>query len=237
MSIDRKAMNDRLFENMLPLAATWVNPLEPNFDKTVTPVEYNPAAAKTLLAEAGWTPGPDGICRNARGEKLSLEFSVSAGIRLRELQQTVMEDGWKRICMEVQTKNEPFRTLFGESMKHRTYKGLVLYSWISAVDESPRQTLASDHIPTAANNWAGSNFFGFNVPEFDAGIAALETELDPARRKAISSRLQHIYADQIPALPLFFRSDAHVIPKWLKGYHPTGHGDYGILHAEEWTQD
>ncbi len=237
MSIDRKTMNDRLFEGMLPLAATWVNPLEPNFDKTITPVAYDPAGAKALLAQAGWTPGADGICRNAKGEKLSLEFSVSSGIRLRELQQTVMEDGWKRVCIEMQTKNEPFRTLFGESMKHRTYKGLVLYSWISAVDESPRQTLATDHIPTAANNWAGSNFFGFSVPEFDAGIAALETELDPAKRKQISSRLQHIYAEQVPALPLFFRSDAHVIPKWLKGYQPTGHGDYGVLHAEEWYQD
>ena len=68
-------------------------------------------------------------------------------------------------------------------------------------------------------------------------LTALETELDPARRKAISSRLQHIYAEQLPALPLFFRSDAHVIPKWLKGYQPTGHGDYGVLHAEEWYQE
>ncbi len=237
MSIDRKTMNDKLFEGMLPTASTWVNPLEPNFDPTVPVVGYDPAGAKALLTQAGWTPGADGVCRNANGDRLSLEFTVTAGNRLRELQQSVMESDWKKVCIETITKNEPFRAMFGESMKHRTYKAMVLFSWIAAVDESPRQTLASDHIPTAANNWAGSNFFGFSVPAFDAGIATLDTELDPAKRKAVSSEMQHIYADQLPALPLFFRSDAHVIPTWLKGYVPTGHGDYGVLHAEDWHQE
>ena len=236
-SIDRKTMNDRLFEGMLPIAATWVNPLEPNHDATVTPAGFDPAQAKAWLAEAGWTPGADGICRNARGDRLSVEFTVTAGNRLRELQQSVMQSDWKKVCIEATVKNEPFRTMFGESLKHRIYKALVLFSWISAVDQSPRQTLASDHIPSQANNWAGSNFSGFSVPAFDAGVAALETELDPAKRRAISSQMQHIYADQVPVLPLFFRSDAHVIPTWLKGYAPTGNGDFGILHAEDWRQE
>ena len=30
--------------------------------------------------------------------------------------------------------------------------------------------------------------------------------------------MQQIYAEQLPVLPLFFRAEAHVIPKWLKGY-------------------
>ena len=236
MGMDRKTMGDRLFEGMLPIASTWVNPLEPNFDKTVPTVAYDPAGAKALLTEAGWTPGPDGICRNAKGDRLSLEFTVTAGNRLRELQQTVFQSDWKKLCIETTIKNEPFRTMFGESLKHRTYKALVLFSWISAVDQSPRQTLASSSIPTQANNWAGSNFFDFSNATFDRDIGLLETELDPAKRKAISSEMQHIYADQVPALPMYFRSDAHVIPTWLKGYQPTGHGDYGVLHAEDWYQ-
>ena len=236
MGIDRKTMGNRLFEGLLPIASTWVNPLEPNFDKAVPVVGYDPAGAKALLTEAGWTPGADGICRNANGDRLSLEFTVTAGNRLRELQQTVMQSDWRKLCIDTVLKNEPFRTMFGASLKHRTFRAMVLFSWISGVDQSPRQTLATNQIPSQANNWAGSNFFDFSNADFDRGIATLETELDPAQRKAASAAMQHIYADQLPALPLFFRSDAHVIPTWLKGYEPTGYGDYGVLHAEDWYQ-
>ncbi|MFI4982108.1 MAG: peptide ABC transporter substrate-binding protein, partial [Nevskiales bacterium] len=237
LTIDRKTMNDKLFDGMLPVANSWVNPLEPNYSKDVPSYPYDPARARALLAEAGWKPGADGICRNAAGEKLSLEFEVSSGIRLRELQQAVMQSQWKANCIETIVHNEPFRTLFGETMKHRTFKGLVLYSWISAVDLAPRQTLACDQIPTAANNWSGSNFSAFCDKTFDTDIKIAETELDPAKRRAAYAEMQRIYAEQVPILSLFFRADAHAVPKWLKGYEPTGHGDLGALWAENWRAE
>jgi len=193
--------------------------------------------AEPRPADAGWTPGPDGICRNAGRQGLSFTFGVSSGIRLRELQQTVFQSQWKANCIEAVTKNEPFRTLFGETMKHRAFTGLVLYSWISGVGDPPRQTMASDHIPTAANNWAGSNFPGFSNPTFDADVQKVETELDPDKRKIIFAEMQRIAADELPMLPLYFRADAHAVPKWLKGYEPTGHGDVGALWAENWRAE
>jgi peptide/nickel transport system substrate-binding protein len=234
LSIDRKTMDDKLFGGTLPIAATWVNPLEPTYTPDTATYNYDPARAKRLLADAGWTPGPDGICRNAAGQRLSFTFAVSSGIRLRELQQTVFQSQWKANCIEAITKNEPFRTLFGETMKHRSFTGLVMYSWISGVGDPPRQTMASDHIPTAANNWAGSNFPGFSNPTFDADVQKVETELDPAKRKIIFAEMQRIAADELPMLPLYFRADAHAVPKWLKGYEPTGHGEVGALWAENW---
>ena len=32
--------------------------------------------------------------------------------------------------------------------------------------------------------------------------------------------MQRIYAEQLPVLPLFYRAEAHVVPKWLQGLHP-----------------
>jgi peptide/nickel transport system substrate-binding protein len=237
MAIDRQTMVDRLFQGTQPVAATWVNPLSPNFDATIPVVKFDPAGARALLKDAGWTPGADGICRNAAGERLTFEFSTTAGNRLRELQQQVLQSNLKNACVAVTIKNEPARTLFGETLKKRAFTGMVMYAWSSNVTETPLRTLGSDQIPTAANNYGGANYPGFSDPQMDAAIATAEGELDPAKRKLIWAGMQKIYAEQLPVLPLFFRSEAHVTPTWLRGYIPTGHADLSSEWAENWHPD
>jgi peptide/nickel transport system substrate-binding protein len=233
-ALDRKTLVDKLFEGMQPVAATWVNPLDQNFSPDTANYAYDPAKAKALLAEAGWQPGSDGICRNAAGQRLSVEFATTAGNRLRELQQAVLQSQWKAACIEVTIKNEPARTLFGQTLKQRQYSGMVMYAWSSSVGSSPRRTLGGDQIPTSANNYGGANYIAFSDPAMDADIAKAESELDPAKQKIVWADMQRIYADQVPALPLFFRAEGHVVPKWLKGYEPTGHADMSVLWAENW---
>jgi peptide/nickel transport system substrate-binding protein len=234
MAIDRQTMVNRLFEGKQPVAATWVNPLDPNLSKDVAVVAYDPAGAKALLADTGWKPGADGICRNQAGERLSLEFGTTAGNRLRELQQQVLQNQWKSACVEVTIRNEPARTFFGETVKKRSFTGMAMFAWSSQVTESPRRTLHSSQIPTAENNYGGSNASGFNDKRMDTLIDQADSELDPARQKVIWAEMQKIYADKVNVLPLFFRAEAHVVPTWLKGYEPTGHADYSVLWAENW---
>jgi len=233
-AVDRETMVRRLFEGKQPVAATWVHPLDQNYSKDTATYPYDPAKARALLSEAGWTPGPDGVCRNGKGERLSVEFVTTAGNRLRELQQQVLQSQWKAACIEVTIHNEPARTLFGETLKQRKYTGLVMYAWSSPVGASPRRTLGSDQIPTAANNYGGSNAIAFSDRQMDIDIARAETELDPEKQKPLWAEMQRIYADQVPVMPLFFRAEQYVLPKWLKGFVPTGHGDYSPLWSENW---
>ena len=234
LAIDRKTLSNRLFDGKQPVADSWVNPLSPMYSDAVTTYPYDPGRARALLAEAGWQPGPDGICRNAQGGRLSLVLSTTAGNRLRELVEQVLQNQWKAACIEVVLKNELPRTLFGETLKQREYPGMVMYGWTSAVTEGPRRMLHSAQIPTAANNWGGSNFIGFDNARMDALIDQAETELDPAKAKPLWAEMQAIYAEQLPALPLFFRTEPHVVPIWLQGYTPTGHSDYSVLWSENW---
>jgi peptide/nickel transport system substrate-binding protein len=237
MAMDRQTIVEKLFQGTQPVAATWVNPLNPMYDPSVPVVKHDLAGAKALLAEAGWTPGPDGICRNEAGQRLSLEISTTAGNRLRELQEQVLQSNWKQAGIEVTIKNEPARTLFGETMKKREFTGMVMYAWSSQVTESPFKTLDSSQIPTAANNYGGANYSGFADPKMDADIAEAIGELDPARQKIIWADMQKIYAEKLLMLPLFFRSEAHVTPVWLRGYFPTGQGDLSSLWSEDWRPD
>ena len=236
-AVDRKTLVDKLFAGLQPVAATWVNPLSPYYDKDTQTYPYDLNKAKALLADAGWTPGPDGICRDAKGDKLSLEFSTTAGNRLRELQQQVLQSNWKAACVEVNIRNTPARSFFGETLKKRVFEGLAMYAWASTPTESPRRTLDSDQIPTEANGWGGANYIAYANPEMDRLIDQAEQELDPAKQKAIWAGMQEIYAKDLPVLPLFDRADPHVYPKWLRGYTPTGHSDMSPSWAENWRSE
>lgn len=231
---NRQLMVQKLFNGMQPVADTWVNPLDQNHTNDVMKYPYDPKQAATLLKEAGWTKGADGICQNAKGEKLQLTLMTTSGNRLRELQEQVLQSMWKQACIDVTIKNEPPRTLFGTTVKHRSYTGMVMYAWSSNPGDSPRRTLSCAQIGTAANNWGGNNAIAFCDKTMDADIDAAETELDPAKQKATWADMQQIYARAAYVVPLFFRADEHVYPIGLKGYTPTGHGDMTPLWAENW---
>jgi peptide/nickel transport system substrate-binding protein len=237
LALDRQTMVARLFEGLQPVADGFINPLDPMAAPDLPHYGYDPAAARALLDEAGWTPGPDGIRRNAAGERLSLPFATTAGNRLRELQQQVMQDQWRSVGVEVTIHNEPARTFFGETLKKRQASGLALYAWTFGVSFPPRQTLGSDQIPTAATNWSGSNYMDYHNAAVDAAIQTAETDLDPAHQRAAWTTIQRRYAEDLPVLPLFFRAEAYVLPKWLKGLTPTGTGDYSSLWAASWRSE
>ena len=145
-----------------------------------------------------------------------------------------MQSEWRGIGVETVIRNEPPRTLFGETLKHRSFKGLAMFAWSSSIESSPRQVLSSGQIPTVTNNWGGGDYTDFRNATMDADIDAMEKELDPAKRRPLWAEMQRIYAEQLPVLPLFFGSEAHVWPLWLKGVVPTGHNQVSSLRAETW---
>ena len=237
LALDRRALVEKLFQGRQPVADSWVSPLDPHYAKNTPHCDYDSAAARRLLADAGWQPGEDGIRRNARGERLSLEFSTTAGNRLRELEQQVLQSEWKAVDVETFIKNEPARTLFGQTMSKRFLRGMVMYSFTNGVGELPERMLSSAQIPSTANNFTGGNNSGFSNSAMDAAIVAAQRELDPAEAQAIWADMQKIYAEQLPALPLFFRTEPHIIPKWLRGYEPTGRDNYSSFRSELWRSD
>ena len=234
MAIDRAQIVARLFEGRQVVAETGVNPLDPMHDPKAPRWPHDPARAGALLEAAGWRAGPDGIRRNAAGERLTVELMTTAGNRARESVQQVIQGMWRQAGIEARIRNEPPRVLFGETLSRRRFTGAALFAWISAPESVPRSTLHSEEIPTEARNWSGQNFGGYNNPEMDALLEAIPQELDRERRRALWARLQAVFAEDLPELPLWFRADAHVWPRWLEGVRPTGHLNPSSLWAEQW---
>ncbi|WPZ32419.1 peptide ABC transporter substrate-binding protein [Thalassobaculum sp. OXR-137] len=234
-AVDREAINNRLFAGKQPVATGSVNPLDWTYTTEGVPTyPYDPAAAEALLEAAGWTPGPGGIRVNAEGQKLSVSLMTTAGNRTRELVQQVLADYWKRVGVETVIRNEPPRVFFGETVSKRRFTGLAMFAWLSAPEHLPRTTLHSESIPTEANNWGGQNYTGYASPEMDRLIDAIQIELDRDKRGALWAEFQRLYATDLPVLPLYFRADSYILPKWLEGVRPTGHKYTTTNWIEEW---
>jgi peptide/nickel transport system substrate-binding protein len=233
LASDRETLVRQLFEGKQPVAASFLNPKDAGYAASIAAYPFDLGQAQALLAAAGYDRIVNGVRQNAAGERLSFEFGTTSGNRIRETVQQVLQAQWRRAGIEVRIKNEPARVFFGETIRQRKFQ-LAMYAWISAPQSVPRTTLHSESIPTAANNWAGQNQPGIRSDEMDRLIDAIERELDPAKRVGMWARMQEIYAAEAWVMPLFFRADAFVIPKWLGGIEPTGHQYQSSMRVEHW---
>lgn len=232
-AVDREAISKQLFAGRQPVADSFVSPLDWVYTADVPHYPYDPAKARALLEAAGWHIEGGAIRRNAAGKKLVLELATTAGDHIRELIEQVLQSEWRQVGVEIRLKNLPPRVLFGDTLVKRHF-AMALFAWISAPENDPRSMLRSDEIPTAANGFNGENFPGFRDPHADQLIDTIEIELDRDRRARLWHRLEALYAEELPELPLYFRAEAYVLPKWLEGVVPTGHQYPTTLWIEDW---
>lgn len=232
--INRDDLTKALFEGRQEPAVHMVSPIDPWFTrdpKIITVYPYSRRTAQKLLEEAGWKLGPDGI-RVKDGKRLSFVFMTTAGNKVRELVQVFLKDQWKQIGVDVQIKNEPARVFFGETTRKRKYEGMVMYAWISSPENNPRSTLHSKEIAMASNGWSGQNTPGWAHPRMDALIDDMDIEFDPKKRLALSHEMQKIYTEEVPVIPLYYRSDVAVVPVGIKNFKLTG-TQFGETHSVE----
>lgn len=233
-AIDREAISKQLFQGHQPVANGQTNPLDTVYDPDAKSYAYDPKKAQQLLTEAGWSVLKNGVRHNAKGERLQLELMTTAGNKSRELIQQVLQSQWRRSGVDIRIRNQPARVFFGETVSRRKFEHMAMYAWISAPQGVPRTTLHSTMIPSAANGWSGQNYPGFAHPAMDKALDDAETNCDPAENRAIWKNLQRVYAEELPALPLYFRANPFITPKWLKGIVPTGHQFPTTLWVEDW---
>ena len=237
LGLDRQALTAQLFDGRQPVADGPVSPLDWVHAADVPQWRPDLERAGHLLDEAGWSAGSGGMRHDSHGQPLTVDLVSTAGNRSRELVEQVVQSQWKRLGVDVRLRNEPPRVLFGETAPHRKFPGMAMFAWYSSPENVPRTTLHSSEIPSAANNWSGQNYGGYANPEMDGLIDRIEVELDRGKRAALWRRLQLICADDLPALPLYWRADAFILPHWLKGVEPTGHEYLSTLWVENWRRE
>ncbi|MBC7419357.1 MAG: peptide ABC transporter substrate-binding protein [Bdellovibrio sp.] len=236
-SINREELVNSLFEGKQNPAIHSITPKDPWFTDDpakVTIYKYSSREAERLLDEAGWKMGADGV-RMKDGKKLTFTLMTTAGNKTRELVQVYLQNKWKQVGIEVVSKNEPARVFFGETTKKRNFDSMALFAWVSSPENSPKSQFTIKNIPTAKNGWSGQNYMGWANSKVDDILNKMDTEFKPETRIAMIHEVLKYYTDEVPVLPLYYRSDVAVIPNQLKGYRLTGHQFPETDEIEKWT--
>src|SRR5262249_45351928 len=147
------------------------------------------------------------------------------------------QQAWKRLGINVNLRNQPARTFFGETVMRHAFRDFAMFAWVSSPENVPLPELRSNMVPTAQNNYSGQNAGGYRRAEMDKLSDAIELELDKDKRRDLWKKLQQLYADDLPDLPLTYRADPFILPTWLKGVEPTGHEFPSTLWVENWRAE
>lgn len=235
-AIDKEQLVKSLFEGKQPAALHFITQNDPWYTedpKWVSTYRYSKRQAAKLLEDAGWKIGSNGY-RYKDGKKLSLNFMTTAGNKTREAVQVYLQNQWKQVGIEIVIKNEPARVFFGETTKKRKFD-MAMYAWVASVESNPRSTLHSQMIPTEKNGWSGQNYPGWKNAKVDKTIDEMEGEFNSKKRVELAAQLQKQYTDELPVLPLYYRTDNAVIPKNMKNFKMTGHQFTEANDVEHWN--
>ncbi len=233
MAIDRKTIVSRLFSDRFQVANSYVYPTQFGWDPATKIWPYDPKRAHAMLLDMGFKPGPDGILLSPAGERFSIDLMTTAGNHARELVEQVIQTELKAIGIELVIKNVPARELFGETLRKRSFNGMVMFQNDMPLDYVPLIYFHSMYIPSADNSYSGLNYMGWRNPAVDVAIIAARAELDPDKRRELSKTIQSQYVYDLPEIPLYFTAVGLITPKWMTGIRNPAR--YGIITS--WIED
>lgn len=231
-ALDRDIIRARAWGPTAELAHTWLPPRHPAHHPEVHRYGRDLDLARRLLTEAGWSPGPDGIVRNAAGERLELVIMTTPGNELRERTQDLLIEQWRAAGVAARKENPPN---FFEVLGGRRFRHMAMFAWVMTHTSDGYDFWHSGRIPADANRFQGSNYAGWQNADNDRLHDQISQEMSGHRRTDLLRRQQALWAEELPALPLWFRSDAALVHRNLTGVRPTGIPGGFVWNVHEWA--
>jgi peptide/nickel transport system substrate-binding protein len=174
--------------------------------------DYDPAAARRLLDEAGY-PDPDG---DGPLPRFTLVYKTSSN-KFRVAIARVIASMLAEVGIAVDLRALEFATFFADVKKG----SFQLFSMqIPEISEPDLYThfFALSRIPTRENLDAGANRSRYRNPEIDRLLDAGRREMDRARRIAIYGEVQRILARDLPVVPLWHEDNLAVMRRQVRGF-------------------
>lgn len=196
LGINRKSAVDTAYHGFAKLAMSPVLSSMWAFNRSLPEFPYDPAQARALLRDAGWsaTTADGTLTRNGKAFSFDLLFPATNTIR-QELALLVQSD-----LAKLGIRVRPLPSEY-TSMTARLESGEFAAS-ISAWEEATKIDLTSAWA-TRTETQGTNNFVGYSNPEVDRLIATAREEPDHTRAKVIYDRLQELIVDDQPVTFLY----------------------------------
>ena len=193
--LDRQALIDEATGGEGLLAHSPIVPRTWAYHEEVRRYGYDPEAARALLEEAGWRDG-DGDGVREKGEQ-RLEFIILSdddGVRVRLLE--MIAANWADVGVRAVPQPVSFAGLVSDFLYPRHFDA-ALVSWELAGDPDPYPLWHSTQVE------GGQNYAGWAHRRADEVMEEARVIGDQTRRMALYREFQDIFAEELPALPLF----------------------------------
>ena len=197
-------------------------------------------AAKKLLDEAGWLPGPDGI-RQKNGVRMSMLYQTSTN-SVRQAVQTLIKDMWRDIGVETELKNVAGAVFFGADPGNldnawKFYADVEMYAdnFDGTDPENYMSYWTCKGVPTPQNGWTGNNLTRYCSTEYDGLVDKLSRTAPLAERAEIVKRENKLIIDEGGIMPLVYRGNVSARAKTLEGVRMNP-WDSELWNAADWTR-
>jgi peptide/nickel transport system substrate-binding protein len=230
--MDKRAIIEQIYngvanpvEGYLP-ATSWA------YNANLPKHEYNPDKAKQILDESGWKPGGDGI-RAKNGVRLSFTNSTTAGNKLREQAQALLQQNWRAIGVDMQINNMPAAVVWGEYYTKSKFDTLMVGIQASVGDDPDcMNRIHSKYI--AAETGSGRNVSQYKNPALDKLLEDGVREVDRAKRRAIYLKVQEVIRADLAYLPIFAAVRIEGVRQGIVNYKPNSNTLTNTWNLHEW---
>lgn len=225
LAVDQDTLNKTVLQGAYEAAHNVLTPSTPGYNKADdTMYSYDPAKAKALLDQAGWTAAGGGI-RSKGGQPLEVEILIQSSNGF-DLPTQYVVSQLKAVGISAKTSSEPFLTAAASYNQ-----GVQNLSAIFYYDVDPyllNNLVTTQQIPS------GFNWSHYSNPSVDSGIAKANTIVDDAARTAQYQQISHTLMADAVFLPLWNVSGVFSAASNLSGLH-FGVTGYPFFHAAALT--
>lgn len=169
------------------------DPLYPAARDGLRQYTYDLARARALLAEVGWSPGPDGLLRHSSDGRVFR--TILWGTPGRDQEMNVYASYWRALGIEVEEYMPP-------PSRYRDREGRAQFPGWDFTGSGIIEMMA-ERPASAENRWTGNNN-GYDNPQARRLVDALETTMIEREQLQAMKAISDFVAAELPALPVFF---------------------------------
>ena len=200
MAIDRKALAEIAMEGLGKEVNQLVTPSIFGFNKALPPRKYDPAAAKKLLAEAGY---PNGFKFSFAFTKDRLPGDTQVGTSIAQMLAAIGIDA---------TPNAQPVTVFFPARTRGEYS-FSMSGWGTLTGEAHYTLSSLAHSNNKEVKMGAFNVLGYKNDEMDKLLQAAATEMDEAKRRKYLEDSNALVAKDLQRLPIVAVGSAWAMQK------------------------